>query len=66
MKVIIDRIEGDYAVVELDNGTIIEVPISIFEDINEGDVYTIEKDQESTDERVEEIGSLFERLKRKG
>lgn len=65
MRVIIDRIEGDFAIVELEDGTTIEVSKLLFGDINEGDVFSIQKDEESTSERKEEIGSLFERLKRK-
>lgn len=65
MKVIIDRIEGDFAIVELEDGTTIEVPKLLFGDINEGDVFSIQKDEEATNDRIEDIGSLFERLKRK-
>ena len=65
VKVIIDRIEGDYAIVELEDGTIIETKKELFEDIEEGDIYYIKKDMEAKHERVEEIASLFERLKRK-
>ena len=65
MKVIIDRIEGDFAIVELEDGTTIEVPKLLFGDMEEGDIFSIQKDEESTGERKEEVGSLFERLKRK-
>lgn len=65
MKIIIDRIEGDYAIVELEDGITIEVPKLLFGDAKEGDVFSIRRDEEATDERFNEIDSLFERLKGK-
>lgn len=65
MRVIIDRIEGDFVIVELEDGNIIEVNKELFGDAKEGDIYYIEKDIEAKEERIEEISSLFERLKRK-
>ncbi|MBQ4086727.1 MAG: DUF3006 domain-containing protein [Clostridia bacterium] len=46
MKIIIDRIEGACAVAELPDGTMAEVDIRILPDCAEGDVFTIEKDEE--------------------
>lgn len=65
MRVIIDRIEGDFAIVELEDGSIIEVNKELFGDVEEGDIYNITKDIVAKEERIEEISSLFERLKRK-
>lgn len=65
MKVTIDRLEGDYAIVELEDGRFIEVLKDLFEDVKEGDIYEIIKDESAKEERMEEIISLFERLKRK-
>ena len=65
MKVTIDRLEGDFAIVELEDGRFIEVLKGLFEDVSEGDIYEICKDEAAKEERTEEIMSLFERLKRK-
>lgn len=63
MRVIIDRLEGDKAVVELENGRMITVDKELFGDIKEGDaieIKKVEKDESSTDTH-----SIFQRLRKK-
>ena len=62
MQVIIDRIEGEYAVVELEDGNIIDVPKELFNDAKEGDIIDISINQELTDERKNEINDLMDDL----
>lgn len=62
MKVIIDRFEGDYAVVELDIGKFISVPKILFQNAKEGDVINILVDEDETKKRKENIQSLMNKL----
>ena len=55
MKVIIDRFEGDYAIVELDEGKILELPKELIPEAEEGDVINIEILKEETNKRKEQI-----------
>ena len=58
MKVIIDRFEGDYAVVELDVGKCVNIPKILIPDAKEGDVIKINIDRETTEERKKQIQEL--------
>lgn len=63
MKVIIDRFEGDYAVVELPDLTMVDMPISLIpEGAKEGDVLVIGIDPDETDKRKERIKKLMDDL----
>lgn len=64
MKLIVDRIEENIAVVETENGEILNLPVVILGDVNEGDklTLTVEKD-ESTNNT--DTHSIFERLRKK-
>ena len=63
MKVIIDRFEGGYALVELDDRTIVDMPIELIpEGAKEGDVLSIFIDEEETELRKERIRKLMEEL----
>ena len=63
MKVIIDRFEGDYAVVELPDGTMVDMPISLIpEGAREGDVLVISIDIDETAKRKERIKNLMDDL----
>lgn len=59
MKVIIDRFEGDYAVVELDNRDMVDIPKkAIPEEAVEGDVLRIEIDnaeREKIEARIKDL-----------
>ncbi|SFI10807.1 Protein of unknown function [Tindallia magadiensis] len=63
MKVIIDRFEGQYAVVELDNGGFANIPRTVLPNLaDEGDIITIEIDEEATDQRRKRLEGLMEEL----
>jgi len=62
MKVTIDRIEGDQAVVEFPGMTTVSVPLSLFPGAKEGDVYKISKDEDEAAERKNRIKDKFNRL----
>jgi hypothetical protein len=71
MKAVIDRIEGDLAVVLLgENGKFkLNIPITFLPaDCKEGDVLkiTIERDMAATEQTKERVSSLMEKLKKKG
>ena len=64
MEVIVDRIEGDYAVVEIDKGKMCNLPIEVVPNVKEGDIVTITINKDKTEERkkiIEELmNSVFE------
>ena len=64
MEVIVDRIEGDYAVVEVDKGKMCNLPIELVPNVKEGDIVTIIINKDKTEERkkiIEELmNSVFE------
>ncbi len=64
MDVIVDRIEGDYALVEIEKGKMCNLPIELVPDVKEGDVVTIAINKDKTKDRkktVEELmNSVFE------
>lgn len=63
MKVIIDRFEGDYAVVELPNRCMIDLPIVLVpQGAREGDTLDISVDQDDTEQRRKRIEKLTEDL----
>ena len=63
MKVIIDRFEGQFAVVELPDKTLINMPSVLLPDASEGDVVSINIEHEETRQRAERIHKMFEKLK---
>ncbi len=62
MKVIIDRFEEDYAVVELPDKSLINMPKVLVLDAKEGDVIDISIDRKQTKERKDEIAKLADSL----
>ncbi len=62
MKVIIDRFEGDYAIVEIEVGKVISVPSILFKDAKEGDVFNIELDNEERNKRTKNMQKLVNDL----
>ena len=62
MKVIIDRIEGNYAVVEISKGKILNVPKELFTGANEGDVVEIKVLKKETEERKKKIEKLMDNV----
>jgi len=62
MRVVIDRLEGDIAVVELENGKVIDAPKVLFSDAKEGDIVYIEINRDETESKKDEIQSRFDNL----
>lgn len=62
MEVIIDRIEGDFAVVELPDRTMISVDKRLLPNAKEGDVVEIKINPKKTEERRNKIDKLAEDL----
>lgn len=61
MRVIIDKFEGKYAIVELENKNIVNMPrVLIPNDAAEGDCLYIEVDKEYTKLRKEQIRKLMD------
>lgn len=61
MRMIIDRFENGFAVVELEDGTVQDVPRSILPvDANEGDSVLVTIDLSSVAERGERIEALMD------
>ncbi len=58
MKVIIDRFEGDYAVVELENGEFADMPKVFVQNAKEGDVVTITvSEDKDRKKRIEDLAN---------
>lgn len=64
MRIIIDRIEGNQAIVELPDMTTTNMPLCIFPHAKEGDAYKITKDENEAIDRQSMIQSKFDKLKR--
>ena len=63
MKVIIDRFEGEFAVIELENKKLINVPKELIPvKATEGSVLKIEVDDEETKKSKDEISYLMNNL----
>ncbi len=63
MKVIIDRFEGNYAVVELPDMSTVDMPLELVpKEAEEGDVLIIEIDADETKNRKERIKKLMDDL----
>lgn len=59
MKVIIDRFEGEYAVVEIAAGRCVNIPKILLPNSKEGDIVKIEIDKLETEERKKHIQELM-------
>ncbi len=58
MKVIIDRFEGDYAVVELENGEFADMPKVFVPNAKEGDIVTITvSEDKDRKKRIEDLAN---------
>lgn len=63
MKVIIDRFEGEFAIVELPDRSTVDMPKKLIpQDAKEGDVLVIDIDKNATEERRKRIQKLMEEL----
>ena len=59
MEVIVDRIEGDYAVVEIDKGKMCNLPIEVVPNVKEGDIVTIIINKDKIKKRKKTIEELM-------
>ncbi len=59
MDVIVDRIEGDYAVVEIEKGKMCNLPLVFVPNVKEGDVVTITINKDKIEERKKTIEDLM-------
>ena len=62
MKVIIDRFEGESAVVEIEKGKFSTISKELLEGAKEGDIIDISICHEETKEKEEKVKSLLEEL----
>lgn len=63
MKIIIDRFEGNIAVVELPNGKTIDCPKELLpENAKEGNIIKISIDEEATKEKLNKVTERMNRL----
>lgn len=60
MEVIVNRIEGDYLILELPNGNVVEVSKELIPEAKEGDIIKILIDKEKTDIRRKEMQELVD------
>ena len=63
MKIIIDRFEGDFAVVELPNGQMIDCPKALLPDnAKEGSILNIVLDEAATNEKLQKVTERMNKL----
>lgn len=62
MQVVVDRIEEDYIVVELEDGSVIDVPKVLIPGAKEGDVVDIYINRDETDKKNTEVKKLMDDL----
>jgi len=61
-KVTIDRFEGDYAVVEMEDKTMVNISRCIIPESQEGDIIRIEIDKDEKEQRKKDIKKLINDL----
>lgn len=59
MEVIVDRIEGDYAVLEIEKGKMCNLPLELVPNVKEGDIVTITINKDKTEKRKKTIEELM-------
>lgn len=62
MYITIDRFEGDFAVVETENGEIYNIPGALVPDAAEGDVVEISVNKTQTKKQLDEVQELVDEL----
>lgn len=62
MRVIIDRLEEKFAVVETETGVMVDLPRILVPEAKEGDVVNITVDASATDKRKQAIDELMNDL----
>lgn len=62
MKLIIDRFDGDFAIVEAEDGNTYNLPKVLLHCCKEGDVLKLEFDEDETKKRKETVKNLMNGL----
>ena len=63
MRIIIDRIEGDFAIVELPNGQMIDCPrVMLPDNAKEGSILNITVDEEATNDKLQKVTERMNKL----
>lgn len=62
MKITVDRIEGEFIVAELPDGSFANLSVCFAPQAKEGDIIVIETDADETRRRSEEIKSRMNRI----
>ncbi|MBQ4517556.1 MAG: DUF3006 domain-containing protein [Clostridia bacterium] len=63
MKIIVDRFEGNIAVVELEDGSIIDCPKALLPaNAKEGSIINITVDEKATEEKLQKLTNRMNRL----
>ena len=63
VKLIIDRFEGDFAVIELPNGQMIDCPKALLPDnAKEGSILNISVDKPATNDKLKKVTERMNRL----
>ena len=63
MKLIIDRFEGDFAVVELPSGQMLDCPKALLPaNAKEGSILNITVDEDSTNEKLQKVTERMNKL----
>lgn len=63
MKIIVDRFEGNIAVVELEDGSIIDCPKALLPtNAKEGSIINITVDEKATEEKLQKLTSRMNSL----
>lgn len=62
MKIIIDRFEGDFAVVEMPDKTMYNLPKGLFPNAKEGSVISIEIDVNETKKRRADVEKIMDEV----
>jgi len=64
MQIIIDRFEGDFAIVEMPDLRLVNAPKALFPGAMEGDIYNISNNADETAARKKRIQEKFDELKK--
>lgn len=62
MKIIIDRFEGDYAIVEINKQKFVNIPKVLLKNAKEGDIISINIEKSETEKQKSKIENLMEDL----
>ena len=65
MKIVVDRIEKDFLVAELPDGSFLNLPSQLFENASEGDIFLIEKSEEETIKKELEVKKMMDKIFKK-